>query len=402
MKKIVLLIKILILLTVTLFIGNNINNFVKANAISNLNDSTNLECEDKNSLSSETDDIDTKSILIIDYDELEKQIIRDNNKSDDKSLVAVFLSDGFTENEKSLFYQKVSDAANYMLTVRPFNYYAAYIKVYAVFCPSKQSRLSGELNGEFACRKKNGEPATTKCTPENSKFKCEHGRDTYFGGYYHWLDSEERVILGMTDKNRDKARKIAKKFYPNVDMIQVIGNSELDGGVASYPSDDKIGIAFSSIYSSDTKNGSWLNTTIHEFGHSFGNLADEYWTENKDDEHVNVSKENNFFTVKWKKWMGYDEVGIYPIEKETQTTKNSSGNTMYYRPSQKCRMRDSGKDFCPVCMEEVAKKIEQVLGQTLFQTTNIGENAISIDKINLEVYGTFFSQKELMVELLQQ
>ena len=167
MKKIVLLIKSLILLTITLFIGNNINNFVKANAISNLNDSTNLECEDKNSLSIETDDIDTKSILIIDYDELEKQIIRDNNKSDDKSLVAVFLSDGFTENEKSLFYQKVSDAANYMLTVRPFNYYAAYIKVYAVFCPSKQSRLSGELNGEFACRKKNGEPATTKCTPEN-------------------------------------------------------------------------------------------------------------------------------------------------------------------------------------------------------------------------------------------
>ncbi len=390
MKKIVLLIKSLILLTVTLFIGNNINNFVKANAISNLNDSTNLECEDKNSLSSETDDIDTKSILIIDYDELEKQIIRDNNKSDDKSLVAVFLSDGFTENEKSLFYQKVSDAANYMLTVRPFNYYAAYIKVYAVFCPSKQSRLSGELNGEFACRKKNGEPATTKCTPENSKFKCEHGRDTYFGGYYHWLDSEERVILGMTDKNRDKARKIAKKFYPNVDMIQVIGNSELDGGVASYPSDDKIGIAFSSIYSSDTKNGSWLNTTIHEFGHSFGNLADEYWTENKDTGKVNISDSNNIDKIKWKKWMGYDEVGIYPIEKETQTTKNSIGNTMYYRPSQKCRMSDSEKDFCPVCMEEVAKKIEQVLGQTLFQTTNIGENAISIDKINLEVYGIFF------------
>ena len=100
---------------------------------------------------------------------------------------------------------------------------------------------------------------------------------------------------------------------------------------------------------------------VHEIGHSFANLADEYWAGDRyAAEKANMTKEKNPEFVKWKNWIGYNNVGIYQ-----HSTSGMSAN--WYRPHNNCKMRYLNSPFCPVCKEALVLKIIEKFGSPILK-----------------------------------
>ncbi|MBP1646033.1 MAG: hypothetical protein H6Q16_1608 [Bacteroidetes bacterium] len=115
------------------------------------------------------------------------------------------------------------------------------------------------------------------------------------------------------------------------------------------------------------KNGFVL---IHEFGHSFAGLGDEY-SENDNDvegatQNIEPWQKNvtslKDFSKKWKDMMDASTPIPTPITKEFENKVGVFEGAAYvnkglYRPSQNCLMR-SDKPFCPVCTKEINKMLD--------------------------------------------
>lgn len=332
-----------------------------------------------------------------DYSHLQKTIVRSSGLSDEQSIVAVFLGDGFTDSEQQDFLDRVGEIADYMVTVEPFNYYKNYLTVYAVHSISNESGVSGELAGTFACRDSSGNPTTAQCTPvDSSVFNCEHGRDTYYHSYYQWRSSANRVILEMASSDRARARRDALAASASVDMIQIIANSGMRGGTGQMPTQDQpLGVALTSINYTNP-HGDWKQVIMHEFGHAFGGLWDEYWNGITPAEYPNMTKNNNSATVKWHQWIGYKNVGVYPFAASEWDGNPNQATDPWYRPHQSCIMRQTSNPFCPVCIQALLDKMEMKTGvaladaeKSIFSITEISPVYIKIDKLNVVFSGTF-------------
>ena len=93
---------------------------------------------------------------------------------------------------------------------------------------------------------------------------------------------------------------------------------------------------------------------IHEIGHSFANLRDEYYAgDYYAREGINMTKETDPEQVIWKNWYGDAGVGIYQHCCGGQSSD-------WYRPHQNCRMRSISKNFCGVCSEAIIDKIYSI------------------------------------------
>jgi hypothetical protein len=88
--------------------------------------------------------------------------------------------------------------------------------------------------------------------------------------------------------------------------------------------------------------------SIHEIGHSFANLADEYWAGAQyARERPNMTAQTDPLLVKWASWVGTNSVGVYP----------HAENPSWQRPHQNCKMRYLGVPFCSVCRENFVERI---------------------------------------------
>ncbi|MCZ6601571.1 MAG: M64 family metallo-endopeptidase, partial [Planctomycetota bacterium] len=109
--------------------------------------------------------------------------------------------------------------------------------------------------------------------------------------------------------------------------------------------------------------GSVGDVVIHELGHAYGGLDDEYvdagiapgrnYGPNGEAGHINTTRESNPKLVKWHYWnfppSGGSPVGCF--EGAYYHDKD------YYRPSRDCRMRSSGNPkYCAVCQEQMERR----------------------------------------------
>lgn len=129
-----------------------------------------------------------------------------------------------------------------------------------------------------------------------------------------------------------------------------------------------------------------LEVIVHEFGHSFGGLADEYATDNSSDSYYPTDREpweKNITTLHdfASKWQDMLPAGTpvptparysgYPTTSGEDADPNSPRYTRIgvyegagyqtqgvYRPVEDCRMRiNQVKNFCPVCQRAITKLI---------------------------------------------
>lgn len=230
--------------------------------------------------------------------------VRDNG-DDYNKLVIVMMGDGYTKNELEKFKDDSNKAIDSFLEEEPFKSYKKDINFYLINVISNVSGASPNKNNI---------------------------RDTYFGSSFNF-DNNIARLLAPTKIGR--AYDCLANSEIEYDKGIIIVNSSTYGGSGG-------DICVTSI------NEDSYEILLHEFGHSFANLGDEYYAGTQyTSEAPNVTREKDPELNKWKYFMGKGNIGIYPMEEITG----------WYVPSKNCKMKKLYNPFCDVCKIEIGKKI---------------------------------------------
>lgn len=252
------------------------------------------------------------------------------NGTSDKKVDIVFLAEGYTQKEKKKFLTDAKNFAEYLFDYEPFKSHKNDFNIRAIFSVSLQSGTDNP--GENIWQQ----------TILNSNF---------------WTFGTERYLTTLDYKTVCDVAALAP-----YDQIVVLVNTSKYGGGGFYN--------FFSLFAAE--NNYAKQVLVHEFGHAFGGLADEYWTSDVAvDQFYDLSvepKEPNIttlvnFSKKWQKMV--DNTTPIPTP-STDTYKNKVGafegggyvEKGIYRPTQNCIMKELDYPFCPVCNDAITKIIK--------------------------------------------
>lgn len=243
----------------------------------------------------------------------------------------VFIPEGYTRNQMKQFRKDCIESMESIFRHKPFDLLKDKFNFIAVEFPSKHSGVSIPKNKDW------------KNTAVGSHF------DTFYSERY------------LTTSN-------IKKLYDILDGIPcesiiILANTDEYGG----------GGIYNNYMLSASRGPAYKSVIVHEFGHSFAGLADEYYY---DDQYVTMYPadiepwEQNITTMvdfasKWQDMLPegthiptiadgkeiYTKVGVYE-----GAGYQSKG---VFRPVQDCRMKSNqAPGFCPVCQRAITKLIE--------------------------------------------
>ncbi len=262
------------------------------------------------------------------------------NGSPSKFINLVFLGDGFLAPELPTFTANVQNFTGFLFEIQPFKEYANYFNVFAINVPSIESGASHPGTATDVT-----EPAFPVASVNN-----------YFGSQFD-VSAIHRLLA---PNNFWALNNVLTTNFPLFDQKLLLVNSPHYGGSGG-------STATASL------NGSSFEIMVHEMGHSFAGLADEYYAgDGFAGERINMTKETNPALVKWKNWLNYDGVGIYQ--------HCCGGNSdQWYRPHQGCKMRFLGTayPFCAVCKEAIFERIHELFGTPVISYQPASNSVIS-------------------------
>ena len=248
--------------------------------------------------------------------------------SSEKAIDIAVIAEGYSANELEKFYKDAQKLSENLLTHEPFTKYKQHINIYAIAAPSEQSGISLSKDSGW------------KNTAVNSHFY------TFYSARY------------LTTTNTFAVRDLAA-LVP-YDAIYVLANTSTYGGGGIFN--------FYALTAADNKLATQV--TVHEFGHSFAGLADEYAYETDVlDQTYDIKKEpwepNITSLVQFdRKWKNQLTAGtaIPTILKDSTKLGVYEGAgylvKKMYRPMLDCRMRtNKAPEFCPICKQAVEKMI---------------------------------------------
>ncbi|MDR0561039.1 MAG: IgA Peptidase M64 [Prevotellaceae bacterium] len=263
----------------------------------------------------------------------ESKKLTDNGASENH-IDIVFIAEGYTESEKSKFYDDASRIGRAILSNAPFDKYQNKFNVYAVFGVSKESGT--DIPGEKIYRN----------TVLNSSF---------------YTFNIDRYLTTFDNKNI--CNMAANVPY---DAVFVLVNSNIYGGGGFY-NWYATGVADNSVTE---------RTAVHEFGHSFAGLADEYYTSA-----VAYSDFYNFKTEPWEPnittLVDFNSKWKNMLDSSTPVPTPRSANWQdklgvfegggyvakgIFSPAQDCIMNSGRGHFCPVCQRAIVDKIIEIAG----------------------------------------
>jgi hypothetical protein len=249
-----------------------------------------------------------------------------SNGPPDIRLNIVFLAEGYTASQEASFTNQAKSVLNQMLNVSPYNEYKNHFNAFAIFVPSAQSGSDHPSRNTY--------------------------RDTYFNSSYGTGALERLITIPPNSWNsnfsdgRGKAFALLSQLLPDYDLPVILVNDTEYGGSGGVPA-----IASANALSAEL--------ALHEIGHSFAGLADEYEEQLSgypDVEAANTTRETAREFIKWRNWIGSDIPVPTP---ETFEYVNDVGlfegayfhPVGWYRPKMDCRMRNLSQPFCEVCRE---------------------------------------------------
>jgi hypothetical protein len=248
--------------------------------------------------------------------------------SPEKAIDIVVIAEGYSANELEKFYKDAQKLSENLLTHEPFTKYKNRINIYAIAAPSEQSGISLAKDSAW------------KNTAVNSHFY------TFYSARY------------LTTTNIFAVRDLAA-LVP-YDAIYVLANTSTYGGGGIF--------SFYALIAADNKLATQV--TVHELGHSFAGLADEYAYETDVlDQTYDIKKEpwepNITSLVQFdRKWKSQLVVGTaVPTILKDSTKLGVYEGAGYlikkmYRPILDCRMRtNKAPEFCPICQQAVERMI---------------------------------------------
>lgn len=234
-----------------------------------------------------------------------------------RQINLVFLSDGYQASELTDFIQDTNNILDQVFSISPFREYKSYFNVFAIKVPSNQSGASHPQTS-----------ADLDCDPVPQGVV-----DNYFGSTFDYANIH-RLLVPVKNVG-----SVLANYLPQYDQAFMVVNSDYYGGSGG-------------TFATSSVNTSGTEISIHEIGHSFALLADEYWAgSGYAAEKANMTQQSTTTNVKWKKWVGTNEVGVFP----------HAENPTWFRPHQNCKMRFLGTPFCPVCTEAFTERIHTLV-----------------------------------------
>jgi len=265
----------------------------------------------------------------------------------DNRLDILVLGDGYTLAEQATFANHVETLKAAMLSVSPYKEYASFVNWQAGFVASPQSGADhppyqAGCSGLSCC----ADPAALD-DPLSGQFVSTALDATFCTAQI------QRLLVTSGTKVM-----AAASSYPNWDKIIVTVNDPVYGGSGG-------------SYSVVSAESHAPLIAIHEFGHSFHGLADEYETpypgypacsdiSGNSLCQPNVTNQSNASLVKWRSWFtpgqaiptpdGTPGVGLFEGARYLSTG-------MYRPVDNTCLMRALGTTFCPVCRQEYVRTL---------------------------------------------
>lgn len=254
-----------------------------------------------------------------------------HNDSPEKCINVAILAEGYTLQEMQTFYEDADIACKSIFDHEPFKSMKKRFNVVAVASPSTDSGVS---------------------VPRLNEWK-----HTAFGSHFSTFYSDRYLTT-----SRVKAIHDALAGIPYEHII-ILANTEEYGGGGIYNS-----------YTLTTAHHPMFRpVVVHEFGHSFGGLADEYFYDNDvmtdtypldiEPWEQNISTQVDF-AAKWKDMLSENTPVPTPAEvSENYPTGVYEGGGYsakgIFRPAENCRMRTNEYPaFCPVCQRALRRIIE--------------------------------------------
>ena len=304
--------------------------------------------------------------------------IRVSGASPDK-VDLLIMGDGYTQKEMKKFEQDARRLSQHLFSVSPFRQRAQDFNVWAIAVPTEQSGISRPSTGVH--------------------------RPSALGTRYDIFGSERYVL---TLDNR-ALREIAQ--HAPYEFIEILVNNETYGGGGIFGQ-----------FSTAAASNDWANYLfVHEFGHHFAGLADEYYTSpvayaaasgRPEPWEPNATALRDPAKLKWMRHVKEGTLLPTPWPKEqyeaasrayqkkraalrAATRPESEMNALfredlkqtnalfaqqphrhtigafeganyeasgYYRPAMQCLMFDRSEQFCPVCQDGISDIIDLYAG----------------------------------------
>lgn len=253
--------------------------------------------------------------------------------SAEECIDIAIVAEGYAEQDMEVFMRDARTACEEIFRYEPFASHKDKFNVVAVKLISKQSNVSVPQDGVW--------------------------RQTALNSNFHTFYSPRYLTTNSVHLIHDSLAGI------DYEHLIILANTDTYGG----------GGIYNSYTLTTAHNPQFKPVVVHEFGHSFGALADEYFYEHADHTE-NTYKlgyepwEQNITTLvdfdsKWKDML--DKRTKVPTEPTDKRKKEytvgvyEGGGYMtkgMYRPAVVCRMRDNvATQFCPVCQ----RAIEQII-----------------------------------------
>lgn len=284
--------------------------------------------------------IDPTDILIHSKgeDKITPYTILHQARNPEKSIDVVLVAEGFQKGEMELFRSYAKTAVREILKHEPFGALADRFTFYAVESVSEDSGVSVPRENIW------------KQTAVSAHF------DTFYSERYlttNRLKKLHNIVAGIPYEH-----------------IIILANTDVYGG----------GGIYNAYTLTTTGNPKFEPVVVHEFGHSFAGLADEYFYESDVlNDFISTDREpweQNITTLvdfesKWKSKLAkgtpvptpIDLIDHYPIG----VYEGLKGRKIY-KSSEECRMRTNEYDkFCTVCQDAIRELI-------LFYTEPVGYN----------------------------
>jgi len=241
-----------------------------------------------------------------------------------------FVAEGYRANEADTFQEDLAAFSEFLFSQAPFDEFVSYFTVRGVFIASEQSGTDIPGKREY--------------------------RSTALESSFYTFGSDRYLTTSAVPALHDIASVVP------YDALVVLVNTEKYGGGGIY-----------NLYAIQSAHHALSKIVfVHEFGHAFGALADEYYTSS-------VSYEN-FFNLEVEPWQSNittrvnfeskwadlltDNVPV-PTPRE-KTFANKVGlfegggyvRKGVFSPVMDCRMKsNSAPDFCPVCQKSIREMV---------------------------------------------
>lgn len=287
----------------------------------------------------------------------------------------VFIGDGFTSAQTATYHAKINSAINDFFSFEPFTGNRDKFNIYSIPTVSVDSGIS------------------IKSHPNNPLTPVV--KNTFLGAYFN---EGGMIRLTSFDKKEELEIELTRRFK-NRPFVILISNASTYGGSGMYPDDRFMTVTQITM---ETQYNTFKEIMMHEFGHSFCGLADEYGGNCVSDKPVNFSlplydrpNVTNDIVNK-RKW---DNIVLNPQYIEGA----NYCNTGWWRSSQSSLMRgwfESGtlldQQFNELSKYHIQKRIEEEIASNKKTKTYIN-NEIVKDRYNLKKRNNYKALRNIRI-----